>query len=142
MALRCNLVTLSDEPNYEDKTMLDYSAGDISTAEAAEIIKTVQEHFRQTMNSAFYSGVSYRHCLIVHHGTVSLGKMTPPHDISGRVVGSHLSDSPNAAKLIAMMKESYDLLKDHPVNLKRIAEGQVPRQILFGSGGEGSKPRA
>ena len=45
IALRCNVVTLSDEPNYEDKTMIDYSAGDISSAEAAEIIKTVQEHF-------------------------------------------------------------------------------------------------
>ena len=66
VALRCNLVTLSDEPNYEDKTMLDYSAGDISTAEAAEIIKTVQEHFGND-EFAFYSGVSYRHCLIVHH---------------------------------------------------------------------------
>lgn len=138
VALRCNLVTLSDEPNYEDKTMLDYSAGDISTAEAAEIIKTVQEHFGND-EFAFYSGVSYRHCLIVHHGTVSLGKMTPPHDISGRVVGSHLSDSPNAAKLIAMMKESYDLLKDHPVNLKRIAEGKFPANSIW-LWGEGSKP--
>ena len=138
VALRCNLVTLSDEPNYEDKTMIDYSAGDISTAEAAEIIKTVQEHFGND-EFAFYSGVSYRHCLIVHHGTVSLGKMTPPHDISGRVVGSHLSDSPNAAKLIAMMKESYDLLKDHPVNLKRIAEGKSPANSIW-LWGEGSKP--
>lgn len=138
VALRCNLVTLSDEPNYEDKTMLDYSAGDISTAEAAEIIKTVQEHFGND-EFAFYSGVSYRHCLIVNHGTVSLGKMTPPHDISGRVVGSHLSDSPNAAKLIAMMKESYDLLKDHPVNLKRIAEGKSPANSIW-LWGEGSKP--
>ena len=138
VALRCNLVTLSDEPNYEDKTMVDYSAGDISTAEAAEIIKTVQEHFGNE-EFAFYSGVSYRHCLIVHHGAVSLGKMTPPHDISGRVVGSHLSDSPNAAKLIAMMKESYDLLKDHPVNLKRIAEGKSPANSIW-LWGEGSKP--
>lgn len=138
VALRCNLVTLSDEPNYEDKTMVDYSAGDISTAEAAEIIKTVQEHFGNE-EFAFYSGVSYRHCLIVHHGAVSLGKMTPPHDISGRVVGSHLSDSPNAAKLTAMMKESYDLLKDHPVNLKRIAEGKSPANSIW-LWGEGSKP--
>ena len=65
--------------------------------------------------------------------------MTPPHDISGRVVGGHLSDSPNAAKLIAMMKESYDLLKDHPVNLKRIAEGKSPANSIW-LWGEGSKP--
>ena len=91
VALRCNLVTLSDEENYEDKTMIDYSAGDISSEEAAEIIKTVSEHFgNDTFN--FYNGVSYRHCLIVHGGTTELGKMTPPHDISKRVIGEYLSD--------------------------------------------------
>lgn len=138
VALRCNLVTLSDEAAYEDKTMLDYSAGDISTAEAAELIKAVQEHFGND-EFAFYSGVSYRHCLIVRKGTTSLGKMTPPHDISGRVVGSYLSDSPNAARLIAMMRESYDLLKDHPVNRKRAAEGKSPANSIW-LWGEGSKP--
>lgn len=138
VALRCNLVTLSDEAAYEDKTMLDYSAGDISTAEAAELIKAVQEHFGND-EFAFYSGVSYRHCLIVHKGTTSLGKMTPPHDISGRVIGSYLSDSPNAAKLIAMMRESYDLLKDHPVNRRRAAEGKSPANSIW-LWGEGSKP--
>ncbi len=138
VALRCNIVTLSDEENYEDKTMLDYSAGDISTAEAAEIIKTVQEHFGND-EFAFYSGVSYRHCLIHHGGTTELGKMTPPHDISGRVVGSYLSDSPNAEKLVAMMKESYSFLKDHPVNQKRVAQGKAPANSIW-LWGEGSKP--
>ena len=86
---RTNLVTLSDEENYEDKTMVDYSAGDISTAEAAEIIKSVQEHFGNE-KFAFYSGVAYRHCLVWNNGTLDLGKMTPPHDISGKVIGEHL----------------------------------------------------
>ena len=138
VALRCNIVTLSDEENYEDKTMVDYSAGDISSAEAAEIIKTVQEHFGND-EFTFYNGVSYRHCLICKHGTTDLGKMTPPHDISGRVVGEYLSTSPNAEKLIAMMKESYNLLKDHPVNKKRIAEGKSPANSIW-LWGEGSKP--
>ena len=138
VALRCNIVTLSDEKNYEDKTMLDYSAGDISSAEAAEIIKTVQEHFGND-EFTFYSGVSYRHCLIWHGGTTKLGKMTPPHDISGRVIGEHLSAEPSAAKLIEMMKKSYDFLKDHPVNKKRIAEGKAPANSIW-LWGEGSKP--
>ncbi len=138
VALRCNIVTLSDEENYDDKTMLDYSAGDISTAEAAEIIKTVQEHFGND-EFAFYSGVSYRHCLIHHGGTTELGKMTPPHDISGRVIGEYLSTSPNAEKLVAMMKESYSFLKDHPVNQKRVAEGKAPANSIW-LWGEGSKP--
>lgn len=130
IALRCNVVTLSDEPNYEDKTMVDYSAGDISSDEAAEIIKTVQEHFGGG-EFDFYHGVSYRHCLIHHGGTVELGNMTPPHDISDRVIGSYLSMTENAKPLIAMMKESYDLLKDHPVNKKRISEGKRPANSIW-----------
>lgn len=138
IALRCNVVTLSDEPNYEDKTMIDYSAGDISSAEAAEIIKTIQEHFGGG-EFDFYHGVSYRHCLIHHGGTVDLGNMTPPHDISDRVVGPYLSTSENAKPLVSMMKGSYDLLKDHPVNKKRIAEGKRPANSIW-LWGEGKKP--
>lgn len=138
VSLRCNLVTLSGEEKYEEKTMVDYSAGDISTAEAAEIIKSVQEHFGNE-EFAFYSGVSYRHCLIVNNGTTDLGNMTPPHDISGKVIGEYLSSSPNAAKLIGMMKESYDFLKNHPVNQKRISEGKRPANSIW-LWGEGGKP--
>ena len=135
---RTNLVTLSDEENYEDKTMVDYSAGDISTAEAAEIIKSVQEHFGNE-KFAFYSGVAYRHCLVWNNGTLDLGKMTPPHDISGKVIGEHLSDSENAEELIAMMKESYDFLMEHPVNKERMAKGERPANSIW-LWGEGTKP--
>ena len=135
---RCNLVTLSDEEKYEDKTMVDYSAGDISTEDASEIIKSVQEHFGNDI-FAFYSGVAYRHCLVWHEGTLDLGKMTPPHDISGKVIGEYLSDSENAKELIAMMKESYDFLMDHPVNKRRIAEGKRPANSIW-LWGEGTKP--
>lgn len=138
VTLRCNLVTLSDEENYEDKTMVDYCADDISTEEAAEIIKTVDEHFGNEIFS-FYSGVSYRHCLVVENGTTDLGDMTPPHDISGRVVGEYLSKSENAKPLIELMKKSYDLLKDHPVNKKRIENGKRPANSIW-LWGEGTKP--
>ena len=138
IALRCNLVTLSDEENYDEKTMVDYSAGDISSEEAAEIIKTVQENFGGG-EFDFYSGVSYRHCLIHHKGTTDLGKMTPPHDISGRVVGEHISSSENAKKLTDLMRKSYDLLKNHPVNQKRIAQGKRPANSIW-LWGEGTKP--
>ena len=138
VTLRCNIVTLSDEENYEDKTMVDYCSGDISTAEAREIIKTVQENFGND-KYAFYPGVSYRHCLVVENGTTDLGDMTPPHDISGRVVGEYLSKSENAAELIGLMKKSYDLLKDHPVNKKRISEGKNPANSIW-LWGEGTKP--
>ena len=138
VTMRCNVVTVSDEENYADKTMIDYSAGDISSEDAAEIIKTVQEHFGNDIFK-FYNGVSYRHCLVWKGGTTDLGDMTPPHDISGRVVGEYLSTSENAKELIAMMKESYDLLKDHPVNKRRIAEGKRPANSIW-LWGEGTKP--
>ena len=138
VTLRCNIVTLSGEEKYEDKTMVDYCAGDISTAEAEEIIKTVQEKLGNEVFS-FYSGVSYRHCLVVKNGTTTLGNMTPPHDISGRVIGQYLSTHKNAQELISLMKKSYEFLKDHPVNLRRIAEGKNPANSIW-LWGEGTKP--
>ncbi len=138
VTLRCNLVTLSDKENYADKTMVDYSAGDISSAEAAELIKSVQEAFGDDTYT-YYSGVSYRHCLTVKGGTVDLGSMTPPHDISGRVIGEYLSTHENAVPLIDMMKRSYNVLKNHPVNLKRISEGKRPANSIW-LWGEGKKP--
>lgn len=138
VTLRTNLVTLSDADNYEDKTMVDYCAGDISTAEAAEIMQDVERHFGND-RFTFYAGVSYRHCLVWANGTTDLGDMTPPHDISGRVVGEYLSKSENAKELIAMMKESYDFLMEHPVNKKRIAEGKRPANSIW-LWGEGKKP--
>lgn len=135
---RCNLVTLSDEENYEDKTMVDYSAGDISTAEATEIMKSVQEHFGNDI-FAFYPGVAYRHCLVWNNGTLDLGGLTPPHDISGRVIKEYLSKNENAKELIAMMKESYSFLMEHPVNKKRIADGKRPANSIW-LWGEGTRP--
>ena len=138
VTLRTNLVTLSDEPNYEDKTMVDYCAGDISTAEAAEIMQDVESHFGNEMFK-FYAGVSYRHCLVWSNGTTDLGNMTPPHDISGRVVGEYLSKSENAKPLIQMMKDGYAFLSEHPVNKKRVAEGKRPANSIW-MWGEGKKP--
>lgn len=138
VTLRTNLVTLSSEPNYADKTMVDYCAGDISTAEAAEIMKDVEAHFGNE-KFKFYAGVSYRHCLVWANGTTDLGDMTPPHDISGRVVGDYLSKAENAKELIKMMEESYAFLTEHPVNKKRVAEGKRPANSIW-LWGEGKKP--
>lgn len=139
VALRCNIVTLSTEAEFEKKTMVDYCAGDISTEEAREIIKTVEEELGDDIYH-FYSGVSYRHCLVVNNGTTDLGTMTPPHDISGKVIGKYLSDSPNAAPLLELMKKSYDILKDHPVNLERRRQGKNEANSIW-LWGEGRKPQ-
>ena len=139
VTLRCNTVTLSSEENYEDKTMVDYCAGDISTAEAKEIIDTIQEKLGNDIYR-FYSGVSYRHCLVWDRGTTDLGEMTPPHDISGRVIKDYLSKSENAKGLIELMKKSYDILKNHPVNIRRRAKGLNEANSIW-LWGEGTKPQ-
>lgn len=130
VAIRCNLVTLSDEENFEDKTMVDYCAGDISSKEAAEIIKSVNEALSNEKYS-FYPGVSYRHCLVWKKGSVDIGTLTPPHDISGRVIGPHLDRDEGAKELIEMMRKSGEVLKNHPVNLKRISEGKRPATHIW-----------
>ncbi len=130
VSFRCNLVTVSDEANFEDKTLVDYCAGDISTDEARELVTYLAEHFN---NEEFdlYSGVSYRHCLIWHGGTTDLAPLTPPHDITGRKVTEYIPSHPNAAKLYEMMKKSVELLRDHPVNKARIAKGLNPANCVW-----------
>lgn len=133
VSLRCNLVTLSeDDKPYEEKTIEDYCADDISTEEAAEIIKTVEAEFGNDIFK-FYPGVSYRHCLIWSNGTTQLGKMTPPHDITGKVITEYLSDSKNAAPLIEMMKKSYDILKI-TLSILQEKQGVSALPIQYGSG--------
>ena len=139
VAMRCNLVTLSDEADFTKKTMVDYCAGDISTAEAKELIASVQEKMGTDVFS-FYAGVSYRHCLVWKNGTVEIGTLTPPHDISGKVIGEYLNKNEIAKPLIAMMEASEQVLKNHPVNLKRIAEGKRPATNIW-LWGQGSKPQ-
>lgn len=139
VALRCNTVTLSGEESYEDKTMVDYCAGDISTEEAHQIIETVEKELGNDIYK-FYDGVSYRHCLVVDNGTTDLGNMTPPHDISGRVIGEYLSKSENAAPLIDLMKRSYEILKNHPVNIERRKKGLHEANSIW-LWGEGRRPQ-
>lgn len=138
VALRCNLVTLSDEPDYAARTMLDYCAGDISTGEARALIESMQAAFGGG-EFDFYTGTAYRHCLIWHGGKTALGKVTPPHDISGRVVGDYLPTDPAAAPLLDMMKKSVELFRDHPVNVARREKGLSPATSAW-FWGQGSRP--
>ena len=139
VSLRTNLVTLSDkgEP-FADKVIEDYCADDISTGEARQLIEAGQAAFGGGEYD-FYTGVSYRHCLIWHGGTTELGNMTPPHDITGKVIGPHLSTAETARPLLEMMEKSFDLLKDHPVNKARVAAGRRPANCIW-LWGEGKRP--
>ena len=137
IAVRCNLVTLSDEENYADKTMIDYSAGEISTEEARELIDYVNKHLGDERLS-FHGGISYRHCLIVHNAEVG-SELTPPHDITGKKIKRHLPGGTLGDLFLDLEKRSYDLLKDHPINVKRVAEGKNPANSIW-LWGEGTKP--
>lgn len=138
VTLRCNLVTLSDEEDYEKKTILDYCADDISSEEAKILIEYIQgklgnDKFR------FYPGVSYRHCLVWSNGNPHPGVLTPPHDITGKVITDYIPKGDAVDELYDLMKKSYDLLKDHPVNKARIARGKRPANSIW-LWGEGTKP--
>ncbi len=137
VTLRCNLVTLSDDEPYENKTMLDYSAGEITTAEAAELIDYLKKEFDDE-RLTLHAGISYRHCLVVKDG-ITGHNLTPPHDISDKKITEHLPKGENAEIYLGMMKKSYELLKNHPVNLKRTAECKNPANSVW-LWGEGTKP--
>lgn len=134
VAFRCNLVTLSDEAEFEDRSMVDYSSGEISTEEAAELMAAVKEAFNDAERS-FYPGVSYRHCMIWHQGPVGLN-LTPPHDISDHKIREYLPQNP---VILDLMKRSGEILKDHPVNQKRLKQGLNPANSIW-LWGEGTKP--
>ena len=138
IAIRCNLVTLSQDEPYDQKTMVDYSAGEISTAEAAELIKFLDEKL-STDVLHFYAGVSYRHCLVKNHAKIGT-TYTPPHDISGRKVTEYLPKDLYGDEMLALMKKSYDLLKDHPINVARVKAGKNPANSIW-LWGEGTKPQ-
>lgn len=137
VTLRCNFVTLSQDGPYESKTMLDYSAGDIPTADAEILISFLQEKLGEK-NLKFYAGNSYRHCIVVSGG-VTGHDLTPPHDISDKSVYGHLPKGENGEFYADLMKRSFTLLNDHPVNLKRIKEGKKPANSIW-LWGEGTKP--
>ena len=121
IAVRCNLVTLSDDEPYERKTMVDYSAGEISNAEAKTLIEFIQSKLGGH-GIDFYNGVSYRHCMVKHHASLGTD-LTPPHDISDKCVDGHLPKGLYGEEMLAMMKKSYELLKDHPA----VGRGHAPR---------------
>ena len=134
IAIRCNIVTVSDEETeYKDKKMIDHSAGEISTEDADVLIQAVQEAFGNEMFH-FYTGTSYRHLLIWKQGSVV--ELTPPHDVLGQKIGAYL---PGQEKLREMMRRSFEILNNHPVNLRRAELGLNKANSLW-FWGAGTKP--
>ena len=134
IALRCNIVTISDDDvPFDEKTIIDHSADEISTEDCAVLLNAVKEQLENEMYH-FYVGTSYRHCLIWNHGEVV--SLTPPHDVLTQKIGQYL---PTDEVLLEMMKKSYEILKDHPMNIERKAKGLNPANCCW-FWGAGTKP--
>jgi len=137
VAFRTNLVTLNGEGKYEDLIVEDHSSGDITSEESRILIEYIDEKFGTELMK-FHPGVSYRHALIIKNGSLDY-ILTPPHDILGRRVGDYLPKGEGSELITRMMKESYELLRNHPVNLERIKKGLNPANSIW-IWGQGKKP--
>lgn len=135
IALRCNIVTISEEEDvpYEEQTIIDHSSSEISTEDCGILLEAVRKELENDIFK-FYLGTSYRHCTIWHNGSVV--KLTPPHDVLGQKVGPNL---PETESLREMMKKSYEILKNHPLNIERKKKGLNPANSCW-FWGAGTKP--
>ena len=134
IALRCNIVTVSDDNlAYEEKTIIDHSSSEISTEDAEILLNAVKEAL-ETDIYQYFLGTSYRHLTIWDKGEVV--ELTPPHDILGKVIGEYL---PKETALKEMMQKSYEILNNHPLNIERANKGlNKANSIWFW--GAGTKP--
>jgi len=134
IAIRTNIVTLSEEDvPYEERTIIDHSSDEIPTADAAILLDAVRKEL-ENEKYHFYVGTSYRHLLIVDRGEVV--PLTPPHDVLAKVIGPNLPQDP---ELRDMMKKSFDILNNHPLNLERAKKGLHKANSLW-FWGAGTKP--
>ena len=134
VALRCNIVTISEnDVPFEEKTIIDHSSGEISTQDCAVLLEAVKSEL-QNETYQFYVGTSYRHCLIWNKGSVI--ELSQPHDVLGQVIGQYL---PTDENLLRMMKRSYEILVNHPINIERKKQGVNPANCCW-FWGAGTKP--
>lgn len=129
MAMRCNLICV------EDEKIKNHSAGHISTEESIELINYLQKELGDNRVS-FYPGVSYRHLLKIKNADKHL-LCTPPHDVPGayfldKMVLPQTDSAEETADLInSLILHSQELLSQHPINLKRVAEGKDPANSIW-----------
>lgn len=134
ISMRCNIVTITDEQEkFEDKIIVDHSSSEISTEDAKVLLDTVVSQIKHD-HYEFYLGTQYRHCVIWENGVVQ--PLAQPHDHLTEVIGQYL---PEDKELLRMMKESYAILRDHPINVERKAKGLNPANC-FWFWGAGTKP--
>ncbi len=137
ISFRCNLVTLSADEPYENKQLLDYCAGDISTEESKGLIAVVNKHLGSE-EIRFYPGIGYRH-LMIWEGGPGRWKLIPPHDIINKKISSYLPSGEGSRVVTSLMKNSYPLLQGREVNRERVDRGLNPANSIW-IWGEGTKP--
>lgn len=130
-AIRCNIITLSEEQDcYEDRILLDNTADEISTEEADELVKAVNEKFANEKRR-LYTGMSYKHCFM-WKTDMDRYNFARPHDIINQRIGEFLpKESDGGAEFLEVMKASYDVLNNHPVNIARRERGLKPGNALW-----------
>ena len=130
---RVNVVTLSEEEPYEQKIIVDHSSGEISTQEADQLMDAIRKAFNDE-TFQFYTGTSYRHIMVWKKGRTS--HLEPPHDHLTQTAGPWL---PEEEILRSFMEKSYEILNNHPVNLRRAEQGKRKANSLW-YWGAGTKP--
>jgi 2,3-bisphosphoglycerate-independent phosphoglycerate mutase len=139
-ALRCNLVTLSNKENYDNKTIEDHSSDEITTEEAHELIEEIADKLNNKFLK-FYKGISYRHCLVWNNCNETFD-LTPPHDILEKSIKNYLPKGSKGNLIYDLMYKSYEILNNHPINIKRISKGLRPANSiwLWGAGKKAQLP--
>ncbi|GIX05909.1 MAG: homoserine kinase [Candidatus Poribacteria bacterium] len=132
VAFRCNLITL------KDGRILDYSAGHISSEEAAELIEALRGAL-ESEEIRFYPGVQYRHLMVAPRAWGNV-QTTPPHDVPGEPYVEHLPRGEAAERLIELIHRSWEVLQEHPVNAKRRAAGKGEANSIW-LWGQGTAPQ-
>ena len=135
IAFRCNIVSITDDPalSFEEQTIVDHSSSEISTEDCAVLLEAVRKELEND-EFKFYVGTSYRHCLIQDHGEVI--DLVQPHDVLGTTIGQHL---PKQEAFRNMMEKSFEILKNHPLNIERKKQGLNPANCCW-FWGAGTKP--
>jgi len=136
VAFRCNLLTLRNEGGR--KIMEDFTAGHISSAEAAEMILDLERELGGN-GIEFHAGVSYRHLMVWRKGLEKM-ETTPPHDITDQAVESYLPKGEGAERLLQLMRKSEEILASHPVNRKRRERGEKSATTIW-LWGQGRAPK-
>lgn len=134
IAFRCNIVSITDDPalSFEEQTIIDHSSSEISTEDCAILLEAVRRELEDD-EFKFYLGTSYRHCLIQDHGQVI--DLVQPHDVLGTTIGQHLP----TGRFAQMMERSFEILKNHPLNIERKKQGLNPANCCW-FWGAGTKP--